>query len=288
MKSRFLVCPFNEELINSLRGESLVININTFDEISAVVDIVKQSQAHLHCLKINTNVPVSSIPFHKDWMNIPIALYASRLGRFSDFGRRIPVIRQLNLRIYLPSNDKEAYTGIRILSSLGIEAAITMTEGDVNWELLSDLMSYAYFGLIPHAPIAPFGYIATNYNPQNRTDFGAVYFDDQHQYLHLDVKGRVALSQRDLDEGNFIAQKIHDIGDLAQNDKYGIRLNSWRDFFLKTDGCAYCQGWRVCLGKFSDASGNGNNCRIFFAELLDSVQQHQSLQKGKEKVTWQP
>jgi hypothetical protein len=287
MSSHFLVCPFNENLLSKLHGKSVVIRINGIEKISAAVDTVTKHQAHLHCLLLETQAPVAAIPFQENWRDIPIALYASSLGRFPDFVRQVPTLRQLNLRVYLPLDNEENYASLRILSSLKIESAVHFRGKNIKWELITDLMTYALFGPIPHAPIAPFNYIASHYDRQRRNDYGAVYFEDPYTYLHLDENGHLALSQADLTAGKFIAQDIDEVGDINDSEEFRERVEGWRNFFLKPDGCAYCQGWRVCLGKYSDTMKGNPGCMEFFAELMESLEKYQAIKK-REKIIWQP
>lgn len=288
MSSHFLVCPSDQDLIRQLGNRSLVPRLNRPDDISKVVDTINTYGAHLHCLLIETNVPLSTIVFKQEWQNLPIALYTSGMGRFPQFVKQLPVLRQLNIRIYLPIESAENYTSIRIISSLGIETAVVFQEEGMNWESLSDLVSYAYFARAPHAPIAPFDYLVTRYHRNQRTDFNSVYFDDPRTYLHLDSKGKVALTKAHLLSGKFIAQSIDELGDIDQNNDYINHLESWRDFFLKPDGCAYCSGWRVCLGKFSNFKNRNKACMKFFSDFMDSIELKQSLNNKGNKQIWQP
>lgn len=288
MITRFLVCPFDEDLMSILGSRSLVPRLTSLDDIPRAVEAVGRSGAHLHCLLVKTQAPLTALTFKEEWMDIPIALYVSSLGRFPQFVKQLPLLRQLNLRVYLPTDSKENYSSVRIISSLGIETAVIFREEGLDWKLISDLMSYAYFARAPHAPIAPFDYMAARYHRHQRNDFSSVYFDDPRTYLHLDEKGQVALTSADLLAGKYIAQSIDDLGDIDQNDDYVNHLESWRVFFLQKDGCAYCPGWRVCLGKFSHITNGDTGCKQFFSELMDSVELKQSIKNNSSKQIWQP
>jgi hypothetical protein len=287
MISHFLVCPMADSLINELRGESVVIRLTNLDDLPSTVDAVKRSDAHLHCLMVKASAPLSALSFKEEWKDIPIALYVSSMGNFPEFIKQLPILRQLTIRIYLPTHPQENNTAIRIISSLGIDTAIVFHNDGLDWEQLSDLMAYAYFAQAPHASIAPFDYMTTRYHRNQRNDFNAVYFDDPRTYLHLDKKGRVALTRAHLLAEKFIAQSMEQLGDIEQNEDYIDYLESWRSFFLQTDGCAYCPGWRLCLGKFSHTSPYDTGCKDFFTEFMNLVEQKQSM-KNKIKQLWQP
>jgi hypothetical protein len=290
LSSHFLVCPFEEKLIQRLRGKSIVPVIKSIEDLPTVVGTVEKAGAHLHCLQICTKAPLSTLPFEEEWRHVPIALYTPSLGRFPEFIRRLPIIRQLNLRVYLSTASDENYTSIRILSSLGIETAVVFQQDKIEWGRLLDLMSYAFFAQAPHAGIAPFHYVTTRYKKNERTDFGAVYFGDPWTYLHLDKQGRVALSAEDLEAGHFLFEDIEKIEKIDENQNYLESLEKWREIFLHGFGCASCPGWRICLGKFSRTAPNGPGCREFFAEMMDRVEKYQEINRQliQQKILWQP
>ena len=286
MTTHILVCPFNERILSHLQGRALVVKVNKPDEICRVAQDVSRFKNHLHCVLFYAKDSLADIPFQEDWKKIPIALYTSDIGCFSKLANSLSLIRQLNIRVYLPIDRKESYTSLRILSSLGIASTVVFGEKNIDWEAMSDLMTYSILGRAPHAPIEPFYYISSHYNPTQQTGFGSVYFDDPSKYLHLNEEGFVSLSHKDLMEGRFIADDINQIGDLSQYPTYIEYREAWKQFFLKPDGCAYCQGWRVCLGKFSTMTNNYPGCKQFFIELMGVVEQYQSMTKNKVEL-WQ-
>lgn len=287
MNPRFLVCPHDEHLISTLGGRSLAPKITSLEEIPEVVDAVFRAGAHLHCLIIEIPLPLTTITFKEEWKDIPIALFVRSMGKLSLFIKQLPVVRKLNIRIYLPTAPEENCTDVRVLSSLGVETALVFSDKNVDWDLLSDVMSYAYFARAPHEPIAPFDYIQRRYNKHHQNDFSAVYFNDPHTYLHLNETGQVALTKEHLASGKFIAESIEELGDVESNQDYIEYTESWRKFFLDKDGCAYCPGWRVCLGKFSNDDKNNPGCRDFFCEMMDSIE-HKSTLTKEVAETWQP
>ena len=288
MNSPILVCPADLNLLNRLQGRTLVIRLEESDNIPEVMQYSRTLQINLHCLWVNTEIPITSVLFHELWQDIPLAWYASSLGRLRDLVKQLPMLKKLNIRIYLPTTIRENYAAVRILSSLGINAALVLNGRGQDWEMIGDLMTYALFGLGPHAPIEPFHYIASHYAPNQRTDFSVVYFNDPSRYLHVDVQGRIAMSQEDLLAGNFIAQDINTLGAPEQCCGYIQGLEGWRSFFLEPAGCAYCPGWRVCLGKYAKFKENNPGCVDFFVELMDSVEQYRSQKHDRVKDIWQP
>ena len=148
-------------------------------------------------------------------------------------------------------------------------------------------MTYSLLGLVSHGTVEPFSYLTSIYEDCKYIDFSPVYFNDPTQYVHINIDGRVALTREDFTEGNFISLNIDNIENLLQNEDYLKRLDNPRDYFLENDGCAYCPGWRVCLGKFSDNGNDKNGCKTFFTELMNVVENHRNL-KSKNANVWQP
>ena len=288
MNGYILVCPFRPDLINRLEEKSLAVLTGDTDEINEIISYCRDIPVHLQCIWAKTEMPLSLIPLQESWGNAPIALHASSLGRFRDFVPQLQILRKLNIRIYLPADSRENYAAVRILSSLGIHSAVVFRKESIDWELMADLMTYALLGLVPRASIEPFHFMAAHYHPNQHTDFSAVYLEDPRKYLHLDENGRVGLSQKDLAAGTFILDNVTELGELQNNPEYIRRCESWRDFFLQPDGCAYCQGWRVCLGRFSETREKRPGCRAFFTELMDAIEQYQSLNNRNETEIWQP
>lgn len=287
MTSHFLVCDHDRDLFSTLGGRSLVVNLKSVDDISDVYQDSQRFDFHIHCLNIKTGRGLSDIFVKEDWDNLPIALHVSALGRFHDFIRRLPVIRKLNIRVYLSSENPENYTSSRILSSLGIDSAIELRPGHVDWDAAADLMTYALLGMVPHAPIDPFQYIAEKYDTGRNTEFGAVYFDDPTTYLYLSRDGKVAASEAELEKGEFIAASIEEIDSIEESDAYTSRNRKWMEHFMKPEGCAYCPAWRVCLGKFSESAKEDPGCVNLFSETMDVVEQFQSRQNG-DRHLWRP
>ncbi len=287
MISQFLVCPFDEQLLSALSGRSVVVRIDDIRELSRVEEVLERNRSHLHCLVIESDASVVSLRYQESWSHIPIALFSPELGRFRDLAGQLGVLRKLNLRVYLPSDRAASFASLRVLSSLGIESALVFSKEGLDWERVADLMTYALLGQRPRAGIAPFNYVASRYQHERRTDFGAVYFDDPHTYLHVGAGGCVALSDADLKAGVYLAESVEELNNIENHQKFRAHEGRWREFFLKTDGCAYCPGWRICLGKHADTVERDPGCREFFAEFLDSVEQHQSL-TSKGKLVWQP
>lgn len=286
MNSHILVCPYSEKLISKLKGRALVVRTNKFQDISHVYYMVNRDNK-LHCVLIKSKDSLSSIAFQEDWKDIPIALYVSGLGSFRGMVNKLPVLKQLNIRVFISADKKKNFTDLRILSSLGVPCGLVFGEKKVNWDAVNDLMCYAIYGKVPHSPIEPFYFAASNYNPNKYVDLRSVYFENPKRYLHVNEEEHIFLSSQELIDGHYIENRLAMLDSITQNDEYKKRLNLWQTFFLESDGCAYCQGWRVCLGMFSSQSKENPGCKSFFSDLMDAADYFHSMENIKGEL-WQP
>jgi hypothetical protein len=120
-----------------------------------------------------------------------------------------------------------------------------------------------------------------------RNDYGAVYFDDPRVYLHMDAEMRIALSADELNAGQFIGQGLEALEEIQTNAAYVARLERWREFFLETEGCAFCDGWRICLGRFASVPGAAPGCRNFAVDFMDTLEMVGEKKPASVSI-WQP
>lgn len=280
MNSKKIVCPYNPALLDRLSGRVVVVRVDDPTQVASAAADVTKSHNELFCVILELKVPVDQIALQDEWKGIPIALMAPSLGKFRNLVKELELLRKLNLRVYLPCSNLENLSGLRILASVGVPCCVTFDRGETNWEALTDLMTYAVLERAPHAPIEPFVFIASHYDPCAYTEWSSIYFDDPKQFLHLDSKGRVALSHAELLKEKFIAKDISEIEDTAACPTYVEKFDAWRQFFLNNHPCACCEGWRVCLGKFAP-NGRGKKskgCTAFFSEMMEVSQRYKALQ----------
>ena len=283
-----IVFPFREGLLWRLRGLTVVPRIQSLENIGDVLNHIHGAGANTRCLLVESKNPLTSAGLHQGLAGVPIALKVPALGSFADFFRLLPVVRQMNLRVYLPAEGDGNLTSLRVLSSLGIETAVTFDGKEPDWDGLTDLMTYAFFGQAPHASIAPFGFLGEVFDQRGRSEFQAIYFEDPKSYLYMDEEGRVALTSADLRSGQFISGSIAELGKGAEELGPCVEgLEGWRNHFLDFDRCSTCPGWRVCSGWLARDRKPNDRCRSFFSELLDNLEQHRSMRRNPLTV-WRP
>lgn len=287
MREHTLVCPFDDSLLRRLGSHSVAVEVECLDDVKPAFDLVCSLPLRLHSILATSSGSLADTRIRDDWRHIPLALTLPGMGRLREAIDKIRALRSMNTRLYLVTGDAESFVAPRILASLGVETAVVFARTGVDWEAAADLMTYALLGQRPNAGIQPFAYLAHHYQPTARTDFGAPFYDDPRKFVHLDSRGRVALSRAERDAGTFIAEDACELDELAELGAYRDRLDAWQKWFLETDGCAYCEGWRVCQARAVGIPALDGSCRAFFSELMDVVEQHRERSEGK-LVVWQP
>ncbi|HAR46274.1 MAG TPA: hypothetical protein DCS05_08940, partial [Nitrospiraceae bacterium] len=284
-----IVCDYDEALISRLERRRLVVRVDDPSRLNDAARFAQERNA-LHALWLRVDEPLSGLPFTmlEALHAVPLYLDVTAVGNFRTWRDQVDRLRRLNVLVMVPEDAPVSYRDLRILSSLLIPCGIRFGSPCPDWEALTDLLYYAAYGKVLHAPIQPFHFVLSGYERHQRTDFSGITFDDPSRYLHIDSRGCIALTRKELEQGAFIEsdlEKLDAVGDLPA---YQSRLESWRDFFLKQDGCAYCPGWRICLGAFAGTPGNRPGCQKFFAEFLEAAEYHLDLRTEATRTILRP
>jgi hypothetical protein len=284
-----IVCPNNRDLLSGFSGYRVAVRVNKIAHAATAAANVQNSGNSLICVIVDSALPLEGIEFCEEQKTIPLAVMAPFMGKFRNMANRLEMLRDFDLRVYLPCGAAENITALKILSSVGISCCAVMGYGRTDWEALTDLMTYALLERVPHASIEPFEYIASNYDPIACLGWGRVCFDDPAHFLHLDAKGRAALSYSELRKKKFIAQSIAEVGDPAQFPAVRERLQEWRGLFAENHICASCNGWKICMGRFSERASKDSGCSAFFREMIEVTRQYRAKNvKAEERRIWQP
>lgn len=289
MKLPKIVIPYNKTLLRSMSGQIVAVRVKSIPQAAEAAAHVRDSGNALFCAIVEANSPLAELALHDGIKDIPLAIMAPAMGKFRRVTAILPVLRGGNIRIYLPCDRPDNITSLRLLSSLGIHCCALFAPGETDWEELADLMTYAVLERAPHAPIEPFEFIASSYEPSSYLDWGRIFFDDPRHFLHLDARGRVALSRREASMGDFIAAGIAEIAAADEFPAISERINSWRYRLAENHPCAFCAGWKICLGRFAPEAGEDGGCAGFFQEMLDVARQRGAQRAGGEELrVWQP
>lgn len=275
-----LIVPYSQSLISTYSGFDIAARTCKEEEIKEIYKEVSKKNK-LYCVILETDKPLTDISFN--WGDIPVALFISGIGPVSNLTKKLSEISSANVRFYLNDQGEVIYRDTRILSTLGISSAVVIGDKP-NFESLKDLMIYSYYNTLEHGEIEPFSYIAKNYNGEF-IDYKTVYFNNPLKFLHVDEYGRVAFSKKELIEGKFLPNDEDWPERLKSLPEYKEKLCKQHELFLRSDGCAYCEGYTVCGGAFEHVAKE-DGCKGFFRELLDGIEFVQQKKKPVKKV-WQ-
>jgi hypothetical protein len=281
-----LVLPFDPALIQRLSDHVLVVRVGDPSDVPGAAERVRSSSNRLSMVILDSAVPLEEVPFDESWGGIRVAVFAPTMRQFRTLAGKLPLIRRINPLIYLSTDNSENLTALRILSSIGLRcAAVFAGREPVDWEALSDLMTYALAGAVRHGSIEPFTTIAGRYRSDGWIEWGPVFFDDPKDFLHLDADGRIALTRRELLEGSFIEDDIGRLDDVVDLKAYRERVDIRGRLFLEYHPCTRCPGWRVCMGRLAPDGADRTGCAAFameMIELLDDLGNRRE-EPGKER-----
>lgn len=282
-----LLCPLEPDLLAGLHDRTLVIRVDDPDLVTTAAAAAAASGNRLLAVEVEVDVPLAETDLREEWIGLPLAINVPAAGRFRNVRPKLDLLRRLNVRIGLPASSPANLAALRVLASVGVPGCARFADGDVDWDALADLMTYAVLGPRPHAPIEPFCHIAENHDPARHVRWGVVWFDDPTSYLHLDSRGRVALSRTELEAGSFIAPDIRAMADPADIPAFRQRRNDWRNLMEEFHPCSRCPGWRLCLGRFADTEPPRTGCAGFFGEMMEVAEQFQAARQEAERL-WRP
>jgi hypothetical protein len=272
-----IVLPYEPSLIESLEGRDaeLIVHVGDVSEIVPAADDVLSSRNRLGSIVARTDRTLDLLDFSEEWEGIPVTLYSPGPGSFRDLQRKYDLVHRLNLRPFFPADGKEAVVGLQTLASTGLQCGVDFNVDSPNWDALIDLATYVILMTTSHAEVEPFSYLVEKYDPHDFNDWSSAYFDDPNDFLHLDSRGRPALTYADLAAGKFIAENISGVDAMEVCERLEEEKRAWRRYFLENLPCSTCEGWRVCLGKFERLIDESGLCPAapFFTEMLDILDQ---------------
>ncbi len=274
MTSPVLVCPADEALLARLTGHTVVLVV--FDEQTAsdAIQIAKRHGTRVSAVRIRHDGELTALTLPRECASTPVVLYVSRMGEIGPALGMTTQLRKRRGRVMLSTDDPQVYVHTRILASLGVSCGLWFGREAPDWERLIDLGTYALLGQVPHGPIEPFDTLARKYQAHQMTDWSEVYYDDPTKYLHVDREGRVALTSSELEAERFLAEAVEQLSDIDAHPGFVAWQNRWKAHFLQPDGCGWCSGWRVCLGRHAQVAGP--ECTEFYSELISVVEKHKA------------
>ena len=283
------VIPFDQALIDRYQDKVLVVRTSDPDNVRAAADAVA-ARNRLHAVKVELDCPLADLVVPEAWHGLPLAIHVPELGQVRNLSDRLGPLRDPQFRWFLPASRRESFQEVRILSSLGVAAGIHFDQPQVDWDALNDLMHYAVYAKPPHAPVEPFHYILSNYDPMGSCSATQVEFEHPERFLHADAQGRLAFSRHALARGEYLPETLDNLDEATLPERHKAVFEQWKSFFLKAEGCSACEGWRLCHGRHVPAAGPmpaNPGCQPFYADLLDACDFVRNNQAQRTVSSWQ-
>lgn len=213
-------------------------------------------EGYLPPILYDTETPLAEVSLDFPPAERQIWLYARMLGRPAAWIRKRREFLDHRLFILLSDCDPFSFSAARILSSLGIPCGLRQECEQPDWEAWADLLGYAAYAVIPHAPIEPFADALRSYRPARATPFCM-------DALAILVRANRRPSEPDAEASDLRNASCQEVCETESVDR----------FFLERHPCSYCPSWRVCMGSYERVRGEGEiTCSMFFREWMEACE----------------
>ncbi len=267
------VCEYNWPIEEQLKGRALVIKINNLDDILNIQGHLDESTKIDAFIYQDNFASLETIDVNPAWCNTPIILYINRLGQYRNVVQKIEVLKRLNVIVIFTSSEEHSCKDAQILSSLGIHSGIKLTPESELTDSLLDLVTYTFYGTMPHAPIEPFSTMERYYDGESYVSPRLAEFINPTRYIHIDKDMNMAFSEQDLKNGNILSDSYPHLKSDAFSSAVETYSYKWQEWFIESHKCTFCPAFRVCMGYFDQHNTCTNNrCREIMTELLDAIE----------------
>jgi hypothetical protein len=281
-----IVCSFERQLIAQIHNRDIVVDASSPFDVAHAAACVSEGN-NLVAVRLRWNEALSALPFHESWKGIPLVVHAASFGEFRPIVQNMVLLRILRPRIFLSSDDVDSCTHLKCLASLGISCGLLFGDKPIVWESVNGLMHYAVYSRAKHAPVEPFHYGVSRYEPSAFTPLTGAYLDDPAQYVHIDEQLNVALTAHDLLSQSFVGNGVAATQSTALAGPLREHARRWQRHMLSRDACSFCPAFRLCGGHFAPVDAPAG-CRAFFSDFLDAADFHRaSRASAGANNTWQ-
>lgn len=199
----------------------------------------------------------------------PVMLDASEPGAFGPLIRAAVVLAGNSTKVALPLRHRRDLQAITLLTSLNVHVLINLATSDLDWALAEEAMVDSLLALVSRAPLDPFMMLSSIYSePGSRFTLGSIYYDDGRDYVHVDERGRMYATGRDMRASNALDVELAEMGE-GRECLGCAEARQHREHLMRVSACAFCPGYSLCRGYLSPRSANGE-CQHLFENLLDT------------------
>ncbi len=271
------VCEYNWPIEERLKGRALVIKINNLDDILNIQKNIDETTKIDAFVYSNEYASLETIDINPSWGGTPIILYINRLGQFRNVLSKIELLKRLNVIVMFTATEQQACKDAQILSSLGIHSGIRLTPRSQLGEPVLDLITYYFYGTMPHAPIEPFATLEKYYDGESYVSPILSEFVNPERYIHIDKDLNMAFSETELKEGRYLNEKYPHLKSEAFAEAAEAHSLKWQEWFIDSHSCTFCPAFRICMGHFLHKDGTTTeNCKEVMSELLEAIEFHKT------------
>ncbi len=200
------VCEYNWPVEERLKGRALVIKISNLDDVLNIQKHLDETTKLDAFIYRNEYASLETIDINPDWRDTPVILYLNRLGQFRNIYEKIELLKKLNVILIFTGTEYQACKDAQILSSLGIHSGIELTPESKLSDSVLDLITYTFYGTMPHAQIEPFSIMEKYYDGESYVSPELAEFINPERYIHIDKDLNLAFSDTDLKNRDFLTE----------------------------------------------------------------------------------
>ncbi|MGM9846607.1 MAG: hypothetical protein ACI31F_01510 [Muribaculaceae bacterium] len=282
--THIFVTEYNWPIEEKLKGRAIVVKISNLDNILSIKRNIDEATKIEAFVYRNDFASLETIDLNPAWGDTPIILYINRLGQFRDVCHKIELLRRLNVIVIFTAQQNIACKDAQILSSLGIHSGIQLCPDSELSDSLLDLMTYHFYGTMPHAPIEPFASLERYYDGENYVSPTMTNFVNPERYIHIDKDMNMAFSEKQLAQGDTLPLSFPHLKSEMFAQEAQKQSLKWQEMFVDSHPCTFCPAFRVCMGFFANPDGtHAEKCKEVMSEMLESIEDYKSrLQQNKK------
>lgn len=279
-----LVTKYTWPIEEYLKGHAILVHVNSLEDISNIMKHIHDTTRIHAFVYIDKFASLETIDIRPEWGDVPVVIYINRLGQFRDVHEKIGLIRNMNITLIFTGSEQQATLNAQIAASLGIHSGVSLSSESTLGDGILDLITYNFFGTMPHGKIEPFSTMEQYYDGESYVSPKMAEFINPLKYVYVDKDLHLAFSQEDLDNGKYFDQGLEKLYEVSAHEAIERESCKWQEMFIDAHPCTFCPAYRICVGYFSVQREKGR-CREVMMELLEAIEfnKKKSQQNNKKK-----
>ena len=277
-----LVTKYTWPIEEYLKGHAILVHINCLEDIPNIMKHIHETTRIQAFVYTDKYASLETIDINPEWGDVPIILYINRLGQFRNIHEKIGKIRNMNVVLIFTGSEQQATTDAQIAASLGIHSGISLHPESLLSDNILDLITYNFYGTMPHGEIEPFSTMERFYDGESYVSPKLAEFVNPLRYVYVDREMHLAFSQEDLDKGNYFDKGIEKLYEVSSHEAVAKESCKWQELFVNAHPCTFCPAFRICMGYF-DVQREKGRCREVMNDLLEAIEFNKEKQQQQNK-----